>query len=196
MALTEILFGISNASIGITGELVTGKVVLDAAVAEVHSARASATRHPVESGSEITDHVQVAPLTVKIDGVISNYPAEVLASITYSGRDRAAEAYDSLLYKLLDGQICTIVTTLTTYDDMVLEVLDVQRDAKKGNALHFSAQAVQIRTVELTGEIVTPTAGGRATGSSGTKPAKPAATPAAAANASILSKLTGFGGAL
>ena len=194
MGLTEIMFGISNASIGLADSPVIGKITLDASVSEVHSAKATATRHPVETGSEITDHVLVAPLTVKIDGVVTNYPLETLASVTYAGRDLAGEAYDSLLYKLLDGQLCTIVTTLTTYDDMVLEMLEVPRDAKRGNALHFSAQAVQIKTVELTGAIATSTAGGRGTGSAGTKPAVEATPQQTTANGSIIGKTTGWTG--
>jgi len=57
-------------------EIVTmiGTVAVDASIHEVHSMSGTATEHPVETGSNISDHYKVNARTVKIDGIITNQP--------------------------------------------------------------------------------------------------------------------------
>lgn len=192
MGLTELIFGIAPVEIRpSTGFF--GTITLDASVHENHHAAAKATRHPVEAEhgqSDISDHVQVEPLSVQIEGVISNHPAEFLASAVYLGQDRAQDAYGELLYKLINGQPCTIVTTLNTYDNMLLELLEVPRDAGKGNALYFNATATQVSFIELQGEIGASVGG--STKNAGAVKAKAASAGSAAKAQSAVSKLTGI----
>jgi hypothetical protein len=148
MGLTEMIFTQRPAEIGL--------VVLDASVTEVHSARATVTRHPVEAEqgtqSAVSDNVQVDPLTVQIDGVVTNHPLENFAErLAFGDRSETqdVQAHLELLTTLLTGTLITIRTTLLTYEDMVLEQLSVTRDKEKGNALHLSATATQVRLVTL-----------------------------------------------
>lgn len=141
----QLIFQRPNASIG--------DVTLDASVRELHRASAKATRHPVEaeegSSSTVSDHVMVEPLSVQIDGVVTNTPVTIGGGLFSLGQDPVQDAYGQMLYDLVNGQLVTIVTSLNTYEDMLLESVDVTRDASKGNALHFSATAVQITRASL-----------------------------------------------
>lgn len=145
MALTEIIFGITNAKIGV--------VELDASIRELHRGSATVTRHPIEaeagSQSSVSDHVHVDPISIQIEGMVTNTPAEWLAGITGTEENRDIAAHQELLDDLLTGRLVTIVTTLLEYPNMVLESLEVARDAAKGNALHLSANATMVRLVTL-----------------------------------------------
>lgn len=193
MSLTDLLFGPRQATIATAGDFV-GVITLDASVRELHRATAKATRRPVEAAKgeqgDISDHVLIEPLTVQIEGVISNYPVELLASLVYGGQDRAVAAYGELLYRLVNGKLCTIVTTLNTYENMILELVEVPRDAGKGNALYFNATASQIRLVQLQTEASTRPVK-RATRAGGASPAHAVEKPGLISGAA---KLFGGGG--
>jgi hypothetical protein len=74
MALLSLIFGEkAKARIGI--------VELDASLSETHSMSAEVTNHPVEEGSEISDHIRKQPDSIQISGVVSNTPLVYLASI-------------------------------------------------------------------------------------------------------------------
>lgn len=130
-----------------------GEITLDASVRELHKASAKATRHPIEaeegSPSTISDHVLVDPLSIQIEGVVSNTPTGFLAGLFSLGQDPVHDAHQTLIDNVLTGAIVTVVTTLMEYPDMLLESVEVTRDASKGNALHFSATATQINRVSL-----------------------------------------------
>jgi hypothetical protein len=171
MALTELIFKITPAEIGL--------VALDASVEEVHSASATVTRHPVEAEqgtqTDVSDNVQIDPVTIQIQGVVTNHPAEWLGTFDNS-ETRDVQAYLELLTTLLTGTLITVTTTLLEYDDMVLERLQVTRNKEKGNALYLDATATQVRLVTLEESAVE--AGQRpvsqSTRNGGAKSAKPA----------------------
>lgn len=56
-------------------------VVLDAVTEESPEFEAEVTQHPVESGSEVTDHIQLKNPTLRIKGTISNSPLDLSSSI-------------------------------------------------------------------------------------------------------------------
>lgn len=56
-------------------------LVVDATVSEVPTYEAEPTEHPIEDGSAITDHVKVKPITLKIDGIISETPLTLSAQL-------------------------------------------------------------------------------------------------------------------
>lgn len=195
MGLMEIVFqGPTPAQIG--------SVTLDASVKELHKASAKATRHPVESEagftSNISDNVHIDPLSIQIEGVVSGHPTLFLVAIArlFAGgaKDPVSEAHLDLLSDLLSGRLITVVTTLLEYPDMVLEDVEVTRDAKKGNSLYFRATAtmitlVTLETVETGGS---GSAGGGATKSGGSSPPKEASAGASTKSRTFLSKITGI----
>jgi len=156
------------------------EITLDACIRELHKASSKATRHPIESvegaPATVTDHIIVNPLELSIDGVISNWPATYLNGLFSLGQDPVHDSHQSLLDDVLSGTIVTIATSLLEYPNMVLESVEVTRDAKKGNALHFTAQATQLTIVQMK-EVVAAGPAKISTVSKGDVPPAPAAAP-------------------
>lgn len=50
---------------------------IDVSVREVHEIQAEVTRHPVEEGTDISDHVRLMPRTLQIEGIVTNHPIEL-----------------------------------------------------------------------------------------------------------------------
>lgn len=184
-----------------------GSIFLDASIDEGHSMTAQATSHPVETGSNISDHVHTDPRMVRIDGLITNHPIDLPGShaagvqiadkefewteqpsiggvqlggpgviggivggvVSAVGADvhkGSAKGFEPSFDRVQDvwkefeaihneGRVVDIVTTLHVYHNMVIESLDVQRNAASGNSLPFVATAKQILIVE-TGVVPSP----------------------------------------
>lgn len=157
---------------------------IDATVHEVHGVKAKATRHPVESGSDVTDHVQLMPDEIQIEGVITDTPLIGIADLllgqvdlaTLTGQ-RASGAWDLLEQTVKARQPIKVVTTLKTYDNVILEDLSAPRDAENGNAIHFTVRGVVIRIVssQNVGLPIPKEARGAATQALGKKPPAPSA---------------------
>lgn len=134
----------------------TGGAVLtfDASIEEQHSKAATLTDHPIEDGSDVTDHVRQQPDSIRMVGEISNHPLSRILTVNTGPdgsqrfgvintgddpRDRVTVAWTQLIYLIENAIPVTIVTTLWTYEDMVITSIDVPRNAKLGNTLHFTA---------------------------------------------------------
>lgn len=153
MAEVSLVFKTTKASIG--------SLELDASVTETHSAEVDVTDHPIESGANISDHVRPKVETLTIEGLVTNSPLPVksdpLVSYTYGSQTvssrsrffetRAGQAYADLRAMKDAGQLLTIVTALRSYENMVIQTLNVPRDATSGQALRFSVTLKQIRKV-------------------------------------------------
>ena len=138
-----------------------GELVVDAALEEIHVRTAKATEHPVEKGGNIADHILPQAVTVQIEGIISNTPMNLLGYQLYKtaanwkagvSNNLALTAFNQLDALFAARQPIKIVTTLTTYENMVLENLTVRSTASTGEALCFSCCAKTIRLVE--GEVI------------------------------------------
>lgn len=53
---------------------------IDVTIREQHNKSAETTRHPVEEGSDITDHVRLMPNQIQIEGLVTNQPIELPGS--------------------------------------------------------------------------------------------------------------------
>jgi hypothetical protein len=140
MALLSLIFGEkTKARIGV--------VELDASLSETHSMSAEVTNHPLEEGSEISDHIRKQPDSIQITGVVSNTPLVYLANIQAPSplvndltpvSDRAELAYVELQRIMSQGETVEVVTSLRTYENMALTSLSITRDAASGNVLNAS----------------------------------------------------------
>ena len=141
----------------ILGDLVT--VVLfqfDASLTENFSRSAEATKHPVEQGADITDNVRVLPQTVTINGWVSDNPIQFAASLRTGPAPRtiAADAYETL-NRIMDSKTTVrVVTSLRSFDDMILTNIDVSRDKDTGQILDATITLEQI--IIATTETVNP----------------------------------------
>ena len=125
-----------------------GEVLLDVAITETHTLSARVTEHPLETGCSLSDHVQLLPTTLQLEGIVSNTPTSFLGTPLFHLGDRTDAAYKMLEALFQARQPVQIVTSLKTYSNMVLENLTIQREARTAGALRFSCSAKQIRWAE------------------------------------------------
>ena len=121
-------------------------VELDASISETHSFDTVITDHPVEAGSNVSDHVRVSPLRLKISGVVSNTPL----SLTQVNLNpiRADEALGTLLTWQENADRLTVTTSLLPYENMLLKSCSVQRDKDKSNAVFMDLEFQQVVLAE------------------------------------------------
>ena len=150
MAHVGLLFK-KRVRLGVNASLETlpvGAIELDASLQENHTSTNEVTRFPVEKGVDIADHVRRQPESVTIRGLVTDHP------ITYRGllvveEDRSGEAYQKVLAMLDEAQLITVVTTLREYENMVVESLNVPRNASLGSAVELNLTLVEVKTVEV-----------------------------------------------
>lgn len=163
MSLLGMIFKTNGVTIGEkspTEDFVgSGGIVVDAAISEEHTTSCDLTKNPVEEGAKITDHVQLEPAKLTIDGVISDSPlgapfvqnfqnakAAVLSKLT--GESRSIDAYQKLLELQKSREPFTVTTGLKKYNNMIMTSLSVPRTVSTSNSIHFKATMEEIRIVK------------------------------------------------
>jgi hypothetical protein len=127
----SIIYGSSRASIG--------ELVVDAFISESHSFSAEISEHPVESGESIVDHVRNLPITLTIDGLITNTPMNLIGLTAFDSakrfinkesKDFSAMAFEKIEKLFQERKPLTICTSLKDYRNMVLENLSIERGGR------------------------------------------------------------------
>lgn len=131
----------------------------DATINELHTGDAELTRHPVEQGVDITDHIRRLPEELQITGIVSDTPVLFLASLrappAISGGDpksRSQDAYGFLKGLKDSGQLVQVITTLREYANMAITAFSVLRDAARGRILEVNLGLTE--TIIATTEVV------------------------------------------
>jgi hypothetical protein len=106
----------------------------DATLSELHRAGNVVTRHPIETGSAISDHVIGEPDGVEVEAYWTNTPVELLASLR-NPRDRAEREYEKLMDLQIKAYLAVIISKLRQYDNMVLTKLEAPRDSSTGDGV-------------------------------------------------------------
>ena len=145
MAITEFLLGHRKATVGL--------VTLDASVSETHDKQAEVTAHPVELGSDVTDHIRRTPERLKISGVVTNHPLVFLASTRAQSpvstdvghvQDRAERADREFRRAMDAGELVEVFTTLRAYRNMAIVGYSVTRDKGRGAVLDFTIELQEV----------------------------------------------------
>lgn len=115
---------------------------LDASLEETHTFKSKVTQFPVETGASISDYIFNEPITLSIQGFVSNHPLD-------GGEQpgRSALVFNDLLSIRNSRAPITIITGLKQYDNMALTSLSVPKNSKIGEALQFTADFVEINRV-------------------------------------------------
>jgi hypothetical protein len=123
--------------------------VLDATLSHSIDRTATATQHPIESGSKTTDHVQLDPVNVTVVGFVSNNPVTLLSFglVPQQDETRSKSAYDALVQTFDNKESVQIQSEVEVFDDMVMTRLNVPRDLTNYNALQFTASFTKITKV-------------------------------------------------
>lgn len=187
--------GLLSLVYGTKKQLKIAQIEVDVSVQETHETDCDITENPVESGANITDHIQVKPAKLTIEGLVSDTPIKFLQGIRSLFDDnRSRKTYEELLTIQESREPIDVVTGLKQYSNMVLKTLTVPRSADTGKALRFTAIFQEIRIVESSSISVAVSASQfqkkSSIGKTSTKPPAPKVLQEAG---SLLSKLTGLG---
>jgi len=159
MSLTDFVFRRKNASLE-SG--VDGVLTFDCSLSETHIDEAEVTAHPVEGGSETSDNIRKLPVSLEINGIVTNTPLVVDLSSNSAPSpvskdfektdDRVSTAYNYLQKVMDDGTTLDVVTSLREYKSMAITSLSVIRDAVNGNVLNSS---INMREIIIAGTLPT-----------------------------------------
>lgn len=158
-------------------ELPSGQVQsieFDCTERDAHDSSATITEHSMEEGADASDHVRPNLDRVTLDVVVSNQPIKVpktqVPGLTGGVRgieferegivfakaqalvfdeefDRVRSVYEELLGLKNRGQLCTVITSLREYENMVIERIGTIREAPTGHALVATVEAREMRIV-------------------------------------------------
>lgn len=127
-----------------------GTFEIDAVVSITPTHQSEATIHPVQDGAEITDHVINRPLSLEVEGVVSDTP---LSHINRpDGSKPSFDAYKYLLQIMQDHTLVTIESgVFPPFKDMLLLTLTPPKDSSTGSSLRFTAifQQTIFATVDI-----------------------------------------------
>lgn len=148
-------------------------IEVDACLDESHSLTNTVTDHPVETGSNVSDHSRPNPDEVTLRCFVSNTPITLeqktrtiktksgikFETTSRSGaklhadRGRAYEAFTKLKKMRDDGTLVKVATTLKTYEanangGMAITSLNVSRTSKNYDGLEFTITLKQVRIVK------------------------------------------------
>ena len=95
-----------------------GAVPLDVSISQVHRFPSFITKNPVEDGTTYTDHVVLLPVTLEIDGRVSDAPISISEALT--GKFNTQDAYRELVRMQRAREPFTVVTGLNVYENMMI----------------------------------------------------------------------------
>lgn len=122
-----------------------GRIEFDLVLSENHDYRSTISSHPIEDGSEITDHIQNELESGTLNGLITNYSL-------YTGEiasNRAQDTFEALVELWRQKTPVTITTVLKVYTDVVIENMPFVRDASQGESLPISISFRKVKIVKL-----------------------------------------------
>lgn len=136
------------------------KIEIDAFIVESASASATVTRNPVEKGADISDHIIINPITIAVQGIVSNASSSLVRTLTsfntVTDRTRNQTTWDALLELHASRELFTLSQNLKSYDDVALVTLNTRQDKDTSRSLIFNATFTQINIVG-TGTVETAT---------------------------------------
>ncbi len=160
-ASTEQLFILSR---GRAGNIESAVLTVDAVINETIGVNSTVTDHPVERGSNMTDHSRPEPITIQAECTVSetplsiadyqraiggaNFLAGVNPDVIQQVPGYAKRIYDQLKKLRDQGAQLVVISTLGRFESMVIQSLSFPRNAKNYNALQFSVNFKEVRIVE------------------------------------------------
>ena len=139
-------------------------ITFDATPEESHESSADITRHPVELGVDITDHIVDQGEGLSVKGIISDTPTRVLveqivggsfslANLTSLTGDvpRSIEGWLRLQAMQRAGTVFNVTTSIKLYKNMSIRKLSTSRSSGGGGALSIQIDFEPIRVVDTSG---------------------------------------------
>lgn len=147
--------------------------------------QADVTAYPVESGANVSDHVQIKNNTFKLSGMITETPIRAVRDLLYSAGVNGTRISQAITYldQIFEArQPIILITEHKVYENVILT--GISYDYKSEHAIQFDLEFEQIRLVSYaeTNVIATKTQGNKNVG--GTVKQKGPSSKAAQAKAS------------
>ena len=121
-----------------------GRIVFDAVFSTDHSANATVTQHPVQSGASIADHAYMEPDEVSVEIGMTDAAANISGGASHS-----VNAYAQLRALMELREPFTLITRLRTYQNMLITSISAPDDYKTMNALRASIYFQQVKVVSV-----------------------------------------------
>ncbi|HID4698328.1 TPA: phage baseplate protein [Enterobacter cloacae] len=142
-------------------------IVFDAVTDTGVRRQADITSYPVESGTEVSDHIQIKNNTFKMSGVITETPIRLEGDLLYSAGVNGTRISQAITYldQIFDSrQPITLVTEHKVYENVILS--GISYDYKSEYAMQFDLEFEQIRLVSkaTVNVIATKTQGNKSVG--------------------------------
>jgi len=124
---------------------------LDATLDEVHDWSNEVTSNPVETGAPVTDHVIEKSDKLRLTGLITNSPLRGEFAGQYFGGNtkapRIQTSFDAIYELVKKREVVVVYTKHAIYTDMVIESVNIPRNASIGEAIEFNMDLVHVRFV-------------------------------------------------
>ncbi|QJT82435.1 phage baseplate protein [Kosakonia sp. MUSA4] len=123
-------------------------IVFDAVTDTGVRRQADITSYPVESGAEVSDHVQIKNNTFKMSGIITETPIRLERDLLYSAGVNGTRISQAITYldQIFDSrQPLTLVTEHKVFENVILS--GISYDYKSEFAMQFDLEFEQIRLV-------------------------------------------------
>lgn len=165
MASIESVFRISR-----KGQIAS--LLIDAVVSESHTRAAAVSDFPVEDGVTISDHVKLEPISLDVNGFISDAPVAPLGSRVVGDAIRSVrnaflpgrfdddddvpnaesrsplDAWEYLNKVWRDRNLIIVVSSLQIYRNMILTSLVASKTPQIGKSLEFRASLREVRILQ------------------------------------------------
>lgn len=130
-----------------TEYIIIDDYLIDCSIRETHNYDSDITEYPVESGSNVVDNIRPLPITVEIEGLVSNTPIGRIKSERQVGIKPTDHMYGLFMIIRNDREPVTIRTALATYENMAMKSLTIPKGDHE-DALRFTATFIQVKSVE------------------------------------------------
>jgi hypothetical protein len=122
-----------------------GNIRFDLLLTESHNFSSNISVHPVEDGSQISDHIQNIMESGSVSALISNFSLRS----AFLTSNRAQDAFDALVALWQERTLVTLVTVMRVYENVAIANMPVARDADTGEAIVIQIDFQKVEVVKL-----------------------------------------------
>lgn len=149
-----------------------GGIEMDAVLVEQYDMSSTVTDHPVDIGSDISDHIIRQPIGYVIQGMVTDTPMGLIAALEQIGStvgtalsflrenllgdepqneatSRSLAAFQALAALWEDGAVFDVQTGMGLYENMAILSIQVSVDQNTAGCLNFLARLRQIKRVAV-----------------------------------------------
>lgn len=132
------LLQLFSSFVGVTKQI--QDLEIDIVSSEVIELPSETTDNPIESGSEVTDHIINKPILLRM-------VCQIGGSNLTNWTDRKIEGYEALKKLRDDKQPVTVVSGLETFSNMLINNISIDRNLQNASVLQFQIEFKQAKIV-------------------------------------------------